>query len=218
MSNYIYTNEGLVNADELMHYGVPGMRWGHRKTGFVSTTKYRPKGPNSGGLYDKHKLKGPNSGGIDNPRKPSHKGAKYAGVSTDGSKRRAAEKARQELISAKQNKRAKQKAFDKAYNESNKIKNWFGERGEKAGAAAERAANASNRADKQYKSAKKAYKAAKKMANIEAKAVKQKYKDEYMKGASIVGKIYAKLTDAHKYYADVQYNINNGSYKPSSKR
>lgn len=170
MSNYIYTNEGLVNTDELIHYGVPGMRWGHRKN-------------------------------------------RYAGISTDGSKRRAAERARQQMIAAKQNKRAKQKAYDKAFNEQAKLKNWFGERGEKAGAAAERAANSSNRADKQYKAAKKAYKAAKKMANIEAKAVKQKYKDEYMKGASVAGKIYAKLTDAHKYYADMQYDINNGAYK-----
>lgn len=32
MSNYVYTNDGLINADELMHYGVPGMKWGHRKT------------------------------------------------------------------------------------------------------------------------------------------------------------------------------------------
>ena len=39
MSNYIYTNEGLVNADELMHYGVPGMRWGHKKARPISTTK-----------------------------------------------------------------------------------------------------------------------------------------------------------------------------------
>lgn len=170
MSNYIYTNEGLVNADELMHYGVPGMRWGHRKN-------------------------------------------RYVGVSTDGSKRRAAEKARQQMISAKRNKRTKQKEFNKAYNESNKLKNLFGERGEKAGAAAERAANASNRADKQYKAAKKAYKAAKKMANLEAKAVKEKYKKEYMKGASVAGKIYAKFTSSHKYYADMMYDINNGAYK-----
>lgn len=170
MSNYIYTNEGLVNADELMHYGVPGMRWGHRKN-------------------------------------------RYAGVSTDGSKRRAAEQARQQMISAKKNKRAKQKAFDKAYNETQKLKNWFGERGEKAGNAAERAAAASNKADKQYKAAKKAYKAAKKMANIEAKAVKEKYKEEYMKGSSMVGKIYAKLTDSHKHYADMMYDINSGAYK-----
>ena len=170
MSNYIYTNDGLVNVDELMHYGVPGMRWGHRKN-------------------------------------------RYAGVSTDGSKRRAAEQARQQMIAAKKNKRAKQKAYDKAFNEQAKLKNWFGERGEKAGAAAERAANSSNRADKQYKAAKKAYKAAKKMANLEAKAVKQKYKDEYMKGSSAVGKLYAKLTDSHKYYANTMYNINNGAYK-----
>lgn len=30
-SNYIYSNGQLYNTDELMHYGVPGMRWGHRK-------------------------------------------------------------------------------------------------------------------------------------------------------------------------------------------
>ena len=173
MSNYIYTNDGLINADDLMHYGVPGMRWGHRRN-------------------------------------------RYAGVSTDGSKKRAAEKARQQLIAAKKNKRVKQKEYDKAFNEQAKLKNWFGERGEKAGVAAERAANASNRADKQYKAAKKAYKAAKKMANIEAKAVKEKYKNEYMKGASVAGKVYAKLTSSHKYYADMMYDINNGTYKSSN--
>lgn len=39
MSNYIYTNEGLVNADELMHYGVPGMRWGHRKGAYSKASR-----------------------------------------------------------------------------------------------------------------------------------------------------------------------------------
>ena len=31
MSNYIYSNDGsIVSEDELMHYGVPGMKWGKR--------------------------------------------------------------------------------------------------------------------------------------------------------------------------------------------
>lgn len=40
-ADYIYTNNGLVNVDDLMHYGVPGMKWGHRKTGYV--TGYQAK-------------------------------------------------------------------------------------------------------------------------------------------------------------------------------
>lgn len=39
MSNYIYTNDGLVNTDELMHYGVPGMRWGHRKGAYSKVSR-----------------------------------------------------------------------------------------------------------------------------------------------------------------------------------
>lgn len=45
MSNYIYTNDGLVNADELAHYGVPGMRWGHRKNSYVKRTVRGHAGP-----------------------------------------------------------------------------------------------------------------------------------------------------------------------------
>ena len=39
MSNYIYTNDGLVNVDDLMHYGVPGMRWGHRKGAYSKASR-----------------------------------------------------------------------------------------------------------------------------------------------------------------------------------
>lgn len=31
MSNYVIVGGDLVNYDELMHYGVKGMKWGHRK-------------------------------------------------------------------------------------------------------------------------------------------------------------------------------------------
>ena len=31
MANYIITNNGLINTNTLEHYGVKGMKWGHRK-------------------------------------------------------------------------------------------------------------------------------------------------------------------------------------------
>ena len=31
MANYTFVNGELQNADELMHYGVVGMKWGHRR-------------------------------------------------------------------------------------------------------------------------------------------------------------------------------------------
>ena len=45
MANYIYTNDGLVNADELMHYGVPGMRWGKRKNPYAKRAVRGHAGP-----------------------------------------------------------------------------------------------------------------------------------------------------------------------------
>ena len=182
MSNYIYTNDGLVNVDDLMHYGVPGMKWGHRK----------------------------------NP---------YAGVPTNGSKRRAAEKAKQQMDAAKRNKRTANRAYDTAWRRANDyssrhlVSQYIGKKqkaeSNKRWDTATNAAKAANEATAKYKASKKAYKAAKKMANLEAKAVKEKYKQEYMKGESVVGRLYARYTGSHKIYADMMYDLNKGAYKKS---
>jgi hypothetical protein len=59
MANYIYTNDGLVNADELAHYGVPGMRWGHRKAMRLEkrTTRRFAKAGRTQGMSDYYRDK-----------------------------------------------------------------------------------------------------------------------------------------------------------------
>lgn len=208
MSNYIYTNDGLINIDELTHYGIPGMKWGKRKSSYTYAYGQTPKSGYQkamrslgGTKFAKKaiaisKLSGPQKKKALEEQavladekaynKAKRKAAKTGGtitydiatkkynvnVSTDGSKKRAAEKARQHMIDAKRSK-------DSA----------------------------------QIKASKKAYKAAKKMANVEAKEVKKMYRKEYMKGSTVAGKLYAKYTGSHSLYADMMYNTNNGAYK-----
>jgi hypothetical protein len=93
----------------------------------------------------------------------------------------------------------------------------FGEKGKAADKRLVDAAEKANKADKQYKAAKRTANAAKKMAKVEAKNVKQAYREQYMKGESSVGKFWAKLTGSDKYYADMMYDMNKGKYKDSKK-
>ena len=183
MSNYYLFSDGSYHSeDELQHYGVPGMRWGHRKN-------------------------------------------RYAGVSTNGSKKAAYEKAVQQMKTAKAAKKTAAKTYSKAYNKA-----------DARGLAAfspvkkQREANAKrwddafkagqdyHKAAAKYGAAKKAAKAAKKAAKIEAKAVKEKYRKEYMKGESTVGKIYSKLTGDDKIAADLAYSENKGRYNKNWNR
>jgi hypothetical protein len=145
---------------------------------------------------------------------------KYAGVSTDGSKQAAYARAKQRLKDAKLNRKKNMKAFNKAYNDSTSLLNvlQFDKAANKRrDATLMDTAKKADSADRKYKAAKKAMKVAKKASKMEAKAVKNKYREEYMKGESKIGKIYAKLTNADKYYADMMYGLNKGKYKKSKK-
>ena len=212
MPNYIYTNDGLVNADELKHYGVPGMKWGRRKSTYTYAYGQTPKNG-----YQKAMR--------------SIGGTKFAKNAIANSKMSSSQKkkALEEqavLADEKAYNKAKKKAaktggritYDVATKKYNVDVSKDGSKKMGAEKARQQMIDAKRSKDSaQIKNAKTAYKVAKKMANVEAKAVKREYQKEYMKGASLAGKLYAKYTGSHKYYADMMYDINNGAYKPSKK-
>lgn len=147
MSNYIYTNEGLVNVDELTHYGIPGMKWGKRKSSYtyaygqtpksgyqkamrsLGGTKFAKKAIANSKLSGSQKKKALEEQAVlaDEKayNKAKRKAAKTGGtmtydiatkkysvdVSTDGSKKRAAEKANYKASKAKNKSKAELKAY-----------------------------------------------------------------------------------------------------------
>lgn len=138
---------------------------------------------------------------------------------TDGSAKKKYEKAKAKTAKARDDRDAANTLYNKAFNRAFNRNNPYSLSKKRRQASAERWNEAYDKAEKlkaansKYKAAKKAEKAAKKMAKVEAKEVKKKYREQYMKGESAAGKVYAKLTDAHKYYADMMYTLNDGVYK-----
>ena len=58
MSNYTFINGELYNADELMHYGVPGMKWGVRNKRELKVAKKFAKAGKRQGKADYYTEKG----------------------------------------------------------------------------------------------------------------------------------------------------------------
>lgn len=139
--------------------------------------------------------------------------ANYTSITTDGSKRRAYDNAQKRLETARANKKVAQKVYNKSFNKATSLRGAYGKNSKANVDRMMEAAKASNKADRQYKAAKQAAKAAKKMAKIEASVVKTKYREQYMKGQSAVGKAMARLTNADKHYADAAYEANKGAYR-----
>ena len=124
MSDYIYTNNGLVSVDELKHYGVPGMKWGVKKQRQAMVTARRQKraanreyskafnkATSLTGAYGKNSSRN-TSNMLTAAKKANAADAKY---------KKAKQDYKNAKKSAKQNERAKAKA-DKAMSKINKQK------------------------------------------------------------------------------------------------
>ena len=168
------SNGDVIRAqfdDGLYHYGVPGMKWGHRKSYTIPQVSQK----STNRIVNK------------------------------------AEQAKRQMQQARQQYKKSNKQFDKAYRNANSwIANLQFDKADRKRRENElvEASVKSEKASKAYKKAKANYKLSKKQAKTAVKDIKKQYRKQYMAGENAVGKIYAKLTDADKYYADIQYNLN----------
>jgi hypothetical protein len=142
---------------------------------------------------------------------------------TDGSAKKAYEKAKAKTAKARDERDATKTLYNKAFNRAYNKNHPYSLSREKRQASDKRweevadKAKKLNTANSKYKAAKKAEKAAKKMAKAEAKAVKKAYRKQYMQGQSAAGKVWAKLTDLDRYYAESAYKKNKGVFNKNNK-
>ena len=178
------------HTDELYHYGVKGMRWGHRR--------FQNK-----------------DGSLKTAGKKRYGGD--AKVSTDGSAKRAYEEAKKKRKNAWNVKAEADVNYDEAFYDYNSLTGKVNKRDPKSDKNLAKVAKESAKADRNYAAAKAAEKAAKKMAKAEAKEVKKLYRKSYLEGQSVVGKIFSMYTGVAREAADYAYKQNKGAYNKNYK-